>query len=257
MAGKLILVKGVISIKVCVITDNEYLYRNFVEIIKSDFYQNDIFEFFFSFCNSAFLERYKHTSFGPVNLREKDESFFSQFDIFFSLHSKQIFPDSLVNHHICINIHPGYNPYNRGWYPQVFSIINKKPVGVTIHKMDEQLDHGPILFQQEVEIFEHDTSFDVYQRIQITEIAMLTKYLPTILHGNYICKPMCGNGNLNTRQDFKALCELNLEQTATYGEVIDHLRAVTFPGYWNAFFKTEDGHKIYVTLKLEIDNDEV
>lgn len=63
-------------------------------------------------------------------------------DIVFSLHCKQIFPQSLVEAVTCINVHPGYNPYNRGWYPQVFSIMNGLPAGVTIHKMDDKVDHG-------------------------------------------------------------------------------------------------------------------
>ena len=245
-----------IAINICIVTDNEYLYEYFVKLTSASCYQNCEFDFFFSARNNLFLEKYKNTSFRPIRLKEKDESFFSQYDIFFSLHSKQIFPSELVNRHVCINVHPGYNPYNRGWYPQVFSIINKKPVGVTIHLMDEHLDHGPILFQREVAVFEHDTSFDVYQRILMTETAMLTEYLPAILRGEYTALPMHDCGNLNTKQDFADLCRIDLQKHATYGEVIDYLRAMTFEGYRNAFFTAADGRKIYVTLNLEAEADQ-
>lgn len=236
---------------VCVVTDNEYLYEGFAKIIEARCYQEHKFEFFFSPNNRTFLEKYKNMPLNPIDLREKDEAFFSRYDMFLSLHCKQIFPGKLVNHHTCINVHPGYNPYNRGWYPQVFSIINKKPVGVTIHMMDEYLDHGSILFQREAAIYEQDTSFDVYQRIQATEIDMLAEYLPAILRGKYTSSPIYDTGNLNTKQDFADLCKIDLQRPATYGEVIDHLRAMTFAGYRNAFFIAADGRKIYVTLNLE------
>lgn len=224
-------------------------------MIESGGYQDHAFEFFFSSGNCALLEKYADASFQPINLKEKDEVFFAQYDMFFSLHCKQMFPGRLVNRHVCINVHPGYNPYNRGWFPQVFSMINKKPAGVTIHRMDEQLDHGPILFQREVKIYEQDTSFDVYQRILAIEIAMLAEHLPAILRGECTGIPMCEEGNLNTKQDFADLCRIDLRRPATYGEVIDYLRAMTFAGYRNAFFTTEDGQKIYVTLNLEAEAD--
>lgn len=129
--------------------------------------------------------------------------------------------------------------------------MNKKPVGVTIHRMDEQLDHGPILFQREVEICEQDTSFDVYQRIQTTEVSMLMEYLPAILHGQYTESPVLEIGNVHTKKDFADLCRINLQKSATYGEVIDYLRAMTFADYQNAFFETKAGQKIYVRIELE------
>ena len=46
-------------------------------------------------------------------------------------------------------------------FQQVFSILNKLPVGVTIHEMDEQLDHGIIIVQKEINIFSWETSCDV------------------------------------------------------------------------------------------------
>ena len=73
-----------------------------------------------------------------------------------SLHCKQLFPKGLISTVKCINVHPGLNPHNRGWYPQVFSIINKRPLGATIHEIDEELDHGDVIAQKEVPVFSWD-----------------------------------------------------------------------------------------------------
>jgi methionyl-tRNA formyltransferase len=70
----------------------------------------------------------------------------------------------------CINIHPGLNPYNRGWYPQVFAINNGLPHGATIHEMDDKIDHGDIIYQKSVDIKLSDTSKTLYERVLDTEI---------------------------------------------------------------------------------------
>lgn len=57
-----------------------------------------------------------------------------------------------------INIHPSLLPKYRGPSPIQTAILNgDKNTGVTIIKMDEKVDHGPILFQTEEEILESDT----------------------------------------------------------------------------------------------------
>lgn len=189
----------------------------------------------------------------PIKLKEQDDAFFNQYDLFISLHCKQLFPDKMVNEQICINVHPGYNPYNRGWFPQVFGIINKMPIGVTIHKMDTELDHGPILYQKQLKLNAYDTSKDVYDRILQTEMELVEEHLEDILNGSYELTPMKEEGNLNTKYDYEAMREIDLSKQATYGEVIDFLRAMTCPPYDNAYFYDEDGNRIYVKVSLKKD----
>ena len=186
-----------------------------------------------------------------IRLKELNDDFFSVYDLFISLHCKQLFPTELVNHYRCINIHPGYNPYNRGWYPQVFSIINKLPVGVTIHEMDADLDHGGIIAQCVVPVYSWSTSFSVYTDIQNKEIEMLTEYLPTLLRGDYELKQPQGEGNINFNKDFTELCEIKLDEKVTWRDAIDRLRALSFNGYNNAFFIDDNNVKIWVDLRLE------
>jgi hypothetical protein len=45
------------------------------------------------------------------------------YDVIISWHCRQIFPKELIERVRCINIHPGFNPYNRGYFPHVFSDI--------------------------------------------------------------------------------------------------------------------------------------
>lgn len=240
---------GGISMRICVVTDNKYIYEEFNKLIKEDKFYNDEFDFY---CTSKEIiwvkEDYPNVE--SVKLKEKGDEFFGKYDLFFSLHSKQIFPTYLVKKYRCINVHPGFNPYNRGWFPQVFSIINKMPVGVTIHEMDDQLDHGAIIYQEKIEIEDKDTSYDVYMKIQKKEVEMLNKYLRKLMDNEYKVVISEDEGNVNLKKDFDMLCELDLDKYATIGEVIDLLRATTFQGYKNAYFIGEKGKKIYVNIEL-------
>jgi hypothetical protein len=49
-----------------------------------------------------------------------------------------------------INLHVSMLPYCRGAHPNFWTILEGKPSGVTIHLLDDGLDTGNILFQQEV-----------------------------------------------------------------------------------------------------------
>lgn len=238
--------------RVCIITDNIYIYDNFKKIIKEKNLSDVFFDFFCSTNNSSFEKAFDSSKImTPINLKTVEDSFFDQYDLFISLHCKQIFPSKMVNEHLCINVHPGYNPYNRGWYPQVFGIMNKLPIGVTIHKMDDELDHGSILYQKEIAVERSETSKDIYMRLLQLEVELLEEHLEDILIGNYSLTPMDEDGNINSKKDFADLCMIDLNKTATYGEVIDYLRAMTFAPYNNAYFYDNDGKKVYVGIDLK------
>jgi len=189
---------------------------------------------------------------GRINLKDPlvIDQVIETYDIVISIHCKQIFPEKLVKSLRCINVHPGYNPYNRGWYPQVFSIINGLPIGATIHLMDAQIDHGEIIDQCEVEVLSTDISSDVYVKIIEAEKRLIEKNIKNILDGAYTSKVPAEEGNYNSNYDFKRLCELDLNHYGSFREHIDLLRALTFDGYNNAFFY-DSGKKIYVNIAFK------
>ena len=231
--------------KICVFTDNSYIYEGFSALLPR--FKEHTFDFFYSPWNRAFSPR---ENFRPLRLKDQGRDFYESYDLFLSLHSKQLFPTELVENHLCINVHPGLNPFNRGWFPQVFSILNGLPCGVTIHKMDAELDHGPILWQEEVPLFASDTSKDVYDRILKKELELLENHLGDLLAGNFSLTPMPHEGNINYKADFDALCRIDRDEPATYGAVIDRLRALTHAPYENAYFIDDDGKKVYVGIIL-------
>ena len=231
--------------KICVFTDNSYIYEGFSALLPR--FKEHTFDFFYSPWNRAFSPR---ENFRPLRLKDQGRDFYESYDLFLSLHSKQLFPTELVENHLCINVHPGLNPCNRGWGPQVFSMLNGLPCGVTIHKMDAELDHGPILWQEEVPLLASDTSKDIYDRILKKELELLENHLGDLLAGNFSLTPMPHEGNINYKADFDALCRIDRDEPATYGAVIDRLRALTHAPYENAYFIDDDGKKVYVGITL-------
>ena len=197
---------------------------------------------------------------GATPIDVKDSQFLvsakNDYGLILSLHCKQIFPSELVTSVVCINVHPGFNPYNRGWYPQVFSIINGKPIGATIHVMDEDVDHGGIIDQASVDVRSNDTSLDIYERVVELEKLLIRKNLLEIVNGEFSTITPEIDGNYNSIRDFKSLCKLDLYAQATLREHIDLLRALSHGEFKNAYFIDKHGKKIFVRLALELAEDE-
>lgn len=65
-----------------------------------------------------------------------------------------------------LNIHPSLLPKYRGPTPVQTAILNgEKKTGVTIIKLDEEIDHGEILAQKEEIILPNDTAETLYKRL--------------------------------------------------------------------------------------------
>lgn len=170
------------------------------------------------------------------------------YNLVFSLHCKKIFPKELVEGVRCINIHPGFNPWNRGMFPHVFSMINGMSVGFTIHEMTGIIDGGPCFIQEEIEPMIHETSLEFYHRIITHELDALDCCLDSIINDTIKAFEYIHRGNYNSFEDFKELCEIDLSQSGTFREFYNLLRALSHPPYWNAHIAGTD---IYLRLCIQ------
>nr|WP_319493618.1 dTDP-4-amino-4,6-dideoxyglucose formyltransferase [uncultured Desulfobacter sp.] len=186
-----------------------------------------------------------------IDIKKEYRFLLETYDLIFSMHCKQIFPAELVQNVKCINLHPGYNPINRGWYPQVFSIIKKIDTGATLHEMDEKLDHGRIIDRKKVAVESSDTSASLYEKIVAAELDLLRKNLDSVFDNSYSAFYPENEGNVFLKKDFNELCEINLQKEASYQEVIEHLRALSHNNFRNAYFiDPVSKQKIYIKLEL-------
>ena len=178
------------------------------------------------------------------------ESIVEEYDLIFSFHCKQIFPKELTEKVRCINIHPGYNPYNKGWFPSVWSIINGLPTGITIHEINEGIDTGNIIFQEKISVELWDTAETLYNKLMELERNMLIKYIDVLISGKYETV-VPGEGNYNNKKDYERIRCIDLKQNGTFGDFINRLRALTHENYNNAYFYDGNNNKVFVKIKLE------
>jgi len=235
--------------KVFFLTDNKFWF-NFLESWTKN-QKEDIR----IYCSPAgaqiFTEEIRSMRISILDVKNSFDEVKVEFDIGFSCHCKQIFPKDLVESMPCFNFHPGLNPYNRGWFPQVFSIINGMPVGATLHKMDSKIDHGPIIAQRAISINAWDTSKSVYERVLDAEFELFDLWIERLLTGNFEEIELNDEGNYNSISDFKNLCKIDLDRKVSMKEAIDFFRAMSFEGYDNAYFYDENGRKVFVSLSLK------
>ncbi len=243
--------------RILVIIDNLRQYEKILFLINKKNRNNLSFDFYHS---NVPTEIWDHPDFKNKNkildVNEKSDWILENFQMVVSVHCYQFFPSKLVNEILCINIHPGYNPVNRGWYPQVFAIINDLSIGATIHEMDEKLDNGPIICRKFVEKFPWDTSLTLYNRVLDAEMQLLEENFDSIFEDKYYTETPESGGNFFSKRDFKELLEINMDETDTYRNILNRLRALTHGSYKNVFFTDpESGKKVYVNLSLIPENE--
>ncbi len=72
--------------------------------------------------------------------------------------------------HRILNIHPSLLPAFPGAHAVEKALEHGVAVtGVTVHFVDEEVDHGPIVAQVAVDVAEHDTVDTLHERIQTEE----------------------------------------------------------------------------------------
>lgn len=187
-----------------------------------------------------------------IDLRDKSQidKVIKNYDLVLSIHCKQIFPKKIVENIKCINFHPGYNPYNRGWFPHVFSIINKLPAGVTIHEMDGEIDNGEIIAREKIKINRYDTSKTIYERLLKKEKMILSDNMEKILLNKYDKFSVQG-GNINYKSDYEKLKRIDLKKSYKGSDLFDRLRALSHKPYKNAYFEDDSGNKYFVNIEIK------
>lgn len=151
----------------------------------------------------------------------------------------------------CLNLHPAYLPYNRGANPNVWSIVEGTPAGVTLHYMDEELDTGAIIERREVETEFADTGKDLYDRLEDAQVDLFVDVWPRVVAGEVDPVEQDPNeGTYHVTAEFEDFCELDPDAEYTVRELLDRLRALTFPPYDNARIEV-DGETYYVEVRID------
>lgn len=195
----------------------------------------------------------------PSSILDKDtEQIFikSKLDVLFLLY----WPFMVSNESIralsapIFNCHLSLLPFNRGKNPNVWPIIDGTPAGVTIHQIDEGIDSGLIVCQQEIMVDILDTGESLYRRLCQAMLELFKSKCDEILRGDFTFKENnLSLGNLNFSQRFQKEKEISLSESISPIILINKLRAYTFTPYESAYFYLGE-RKISIRIQLSEEN---
>ena len=148
-----------------------------------------------------------------------------------------------------VNLHPSFLPYNRGSHPYIWPIVDDTPAGVSIHYMDEEIDQGPIIDRKEVPVFNEDTAESLHERLMDEQVELFKENWSIIKKGPEGREQDGERGNTHYRDELDELREIKLGEETTAGELIDRLRALTYPPHRNAYFE-RNGEKYFIDVDI-------
>ena len=100
-----------------------------------------------------------------------------------------------------INMHISYLPWNRGADPNLWSILENTPKGVTIHRLTDKLDCGDILLQKEVCFSDTDTLKTSYDKLINEIVGLFAENIDDILLNKINSYPQQGAGSFHKTID--------------------------------------------------------
>lgn len=137
-----------------------------------------------------------------------------------------------------IGAHPTLLPIGRGRAAIPWAILKGLDrTGVTLFKMDDGIDTGPILKQKVIEICVSETATTLYKKVEMAHIEVIKDFIPEFLNHDICLHQQC--------EDYATIWpgrkpedgEINLKGSVMEAEVL--IRAVTHP-YPGAFFIKEN-----------------
>lgn len=155
----------------------------------------------------------------------------------------------------CINLHPSVLPYNRGVNPNIWSIVERTPAGVTLHYINEGIDTGDIISQSNVEVDPIDTGETLYAKLEEAGLDLFKRTWPEIAKGQAPRIPQAdGAGTSHRFADVERIDCIDPDRKYAARDLINILRARTFPPYNGAYF-LDNGEKIFMRLECLRESD--
>lgn len=153
--------------------------------------------------------------------------------------------------HGFVNTHPSLLPYNRGKHYNFWAIVEQAPFGVTLHLVDEGVDTGPILAQTALDQGWEDTGETLYSRARAAMIDLVKATYPALREGRITPRPQdASEGSFHKASELEPASRIVLDAPTTARDLLNRLRARTFPGYPGCRFE-EDGRTYEVTVSIK------
>ena len=100
-----------------------------------------------------------------------------------------------------LNLHISYLPWNRGSDPNLWSILENTPKGVTIHQLESGIDKGKILYQKEILFENNDTLKSSYNKLMDAIVSLFIANWKNIKSKKVIPIEQKGSGTYHKSSD--------------------------------------------------------
>ncbi len=157
-----------------------------------------------------------------------------------------------------LNLHPALLPFNRGWHTPSWAILDKTPIGATLHFMAEELDNGDVICQKALQISPADTANTLYTRLKELELEVFRESIPMLLSKNLPRISLrLEDGTSHKRKELfsSKVQQIDLNEMYKAGELLDKLRALSTNQWAEAAYFDIDGRRY--RLKIEIQESEL
>ena len=139
-----------------------------------------------------------------------------------------------------LNLHPSLLGHGRGKDPNFWALAEQQPFGVTIHHVTEAVDEGPVAFQRSLPYDWSDTGATLYRRAQDALVELVSERLDDMLALRLPRVPQrAADARPRRRADLDRRSTLSLDAPTTAREVLNVLRARTFPPHPGCRFEAE------------------
>jgi methionyl-tRNA formyltransferase len=143
-----------------------------------------------------------------------------------------------------VNTHPSLLPYGRGKHYNFWSIVERVPFGVSLHMVEEGIDSGDVVAQAELSYDWEDTGGSLYQKAAEAMLKLVQATYPRLRNLDFKTRPQdLASGTFHRASELEAASSIDLEKTYVARDLLDLLRARTFPGYPACTFP--DGDIVY------------
>jgi methionyl-tRNA formyltransferase len=131
-----------------------------------------------------------------------------------------------------VNVHFSLLPKYRGPSPIQTALLNgEKKSGTSVFLLDEEIDHGPILFQQEVDVDEDDNYITLSEKMALKSSLNINGVIDAYIKGTITPKPQDDFSASNTQIVEKKDGQINWNSSAQ--EIYNKFRAFyPWPGIW-------------------------
>jgi methionyl-tRNA formyltransferase len=150
-----------------------------------------------------------------------------------------------------INTHPSLLPHNRGKHYNFWSIVERAPFGVSLHLVDEGIDTGDIVSQMAIPYTWEDTGGSLYQKATAAMLRLFQDTYPKLRNLDFAKRPQdLAAGSAHLASELDAASEIVLDQPYRARDLLNLLRARTFPGHPACtFLDGDDMYEVRVEIK--------